>query len=40
MKAYSQDLLKRIIDAPAAHEESQTEIAGRFALSLSFVARL
>jgi hypothetical protein len=40
MKAYSQDLLKRIIDAPAAHEESRAEIAGWFAVSPSFVARL
>jgi transposase len=40
MRPYSQDLCKRIIEAPEAHEESQAEIAERFTVSLSFMAEL
>lgn len=40
MRAYSQDLRERIIDAIAAHEESQAELAERFAVSLAFVQKL
>ena len=40
MRAYSQDLRERIIEALAAHEESHAEIAERFVVSLSFVDKL
>ena len=40
MRAYSQDLRERIVDALVAHEESQAEIAERFAVSLPFVVKL
>jgi transposase len=40
MRAYSQDLLERIVDALVAHEESHAEIAERFAVSQSFVEKL
>ena len=40
MKAYSQDLRERIIRAVEAQEEAQTDIAERFAVSLSFVEKL
>lgn len=40
MRAYSQDLRERIIEALAAHEESHVEIAERFVVSLSFVDKL
>ncbi len=40
MRAYSQDLRERIIGALAAQDESQAEIAERFAVSLSFVEKL
>ena len=40
MRAYSQDLRERIIEALAAHEESHAEIAERFMVSLSFVDKL
>jgi transposase len=40
MRAYSQDLRERIIEALAAHEESHTEIAERFVVSVSFVDKL
>ena len=40
MKAYSQDLRERIIDALAAHEESHAEIAERYTVSPSFVEKL
>jgi transposase len=40
MRAYSQDLRERIIRALEVQEEAQTEIAERFAVSLSFVEKL
>ena len=40
MRAYSQDLRERIVGALAASEESQAEVAERFAVSLSFVEKL
>lgn len=40
MKAYSQDLRERIVDALVAHEESHAEIAERFAVSQSLVEKL
>jgi transposase len=40
MKPYSQDLREKIIRALEAQEETQSEIAERFAVSLSFVERL
>jgi transposase len=40
MRAYSQDLRERIVDALVAHDESQEEIAERFAVSLCFVEKL
>src|SRR5215831_16566667 len=40
MKPYSQDLRERIVGALAAPDESQAEIAERFAVSLSFVEKL
>lgn len=40
MKAYSNDLRRRIIDVIQANEESQSEIAEHFAVSLSFVEKL
>jgi transposase len=40
MRAYSQDLRERIVQALAAPEESQAEIAERVAVSLSFVEQL
>ena len=40
MRAYSQDLRERIVDALVAHEESQAEIAERFAVSLPFIEQL
>jgi transposase len=40
MKAYSQDLRERIIEALEAHEESHAEIAERFAVSQPFVEKL
>jgi transposase len=40
IRAYSQDLRVRIVEALEAHEESQAEIAERYVVSLSFVAKL
>lgn len=40
MRAYSQDLRERIIEALEAHEESHAEIAERFAVSQPFVEKL
>jgi transposase len=40
MRPYSQNICKRIVEAPEAHEESLAEIAERFTVSLSFVAEL
>jgi transposase len=40
MNPYSQDLREKIIQAPDAREETQSEVAGRFAVSLSFVEKL
>src|SRR5262249_42039552 len=40
MRAYSQDLRERIVDALVAHEERQAEIAERFAVSLPFFEKL
>ena len=40
MRAYSQDLRKRIVEALEAHEESHAEIAERFAVSQPFVEKL
>jgi transposase len=40
MKPYSQDLRERIVRGLEAHEESQVEIAERFAVSLSCVEKL
>ena len=40
MKPYSQDLREKIIQALEAEEETQNEIADRFAVSLSFVEKL
>jgi transposase len=40
MRAYSQDLRERIVEALEAHEESHAEIAERFAVSLSLVDKL
>jgi transposase len=40
MRAYSQDLRERIIRVLEAQEETQAEIAERFAVSLSFVEKL
>jgi transposase len=40
MRAYSQDLRARIVDALAAQDGSHAEIAERFAVSLSFVEKL
>jgi transposase-like protein len=40
MRAYSEDLRERIIEALEAQDGSQAEIAARFAVSLSFVAKL
>lgn len=40
MKPYSQDLRERIVGTLAAQDESQSEIAERFAVSLSFVEKL
>jgi transposase len=34
MRPYSQDLREKIIQALEAHEETQEEVAGRFAVSL------
>lgn len=40
MKPYSQDLRERIVQQGAAQEETQPEIAERFAVSLSFVEKV
>ncbi len=40
MKAYSNDLRRRIIDVIQENEESQPEIAEHFSVSLSFVEKL
>jgi transposase len=40
VKPYSQDLREKIIQALEAQEETQSEIAERFAVSLSFVEKL
>ncbi len=40
MKPYSQDLRERIIDAIETSEETQSEVANRFSVSLSFVEKL
>lgn len=40
MRSYSQDLRERIVDALEAQDESQVEIAERYAVSLSFVEKL
>jgi transposase len=40
MRPYSQDLRERIVDELAAQDESQAEVAQRFAVSLSFVEKL
>ena len=40
MRAYSEDLRERIVEALEAQDESQVEIAARFAVSLSFVEKL
>jgi transposase len=40
MRPYSQDLRERIVQALQAQEDSQTEIAQRFAVSCSFVEKL
>ena len=40
MRAYSQDLGERIIEALEANEESHAEIAERFAVSQPFVEKL
>ena len=40
MKPYSYDLRRRIIEALEADEDTQTEIADRFDVSVSFVEKL
>ena len=40
MRPYSQDLRERIVQALEAQDESQVEIAERYAVSLSFVEKL
>lgn len=40
MRAYSNDLRRRIIDRIQENEESQSEIAEHFSVSLSFVEKL
>ena len=40
MRAYSQDLRERIVQALQAQEDSQAEVAERFAVSRSFVEKL
>lgn len=40
MKPYSQDLREKIVRALEEQEETQEEIAARFSVSLSFVAKL
>ncbi len=40
MRPYSQDLRERIVDALAAQEESQAELAEQYAVSLSLVEQL
>ena len=40
MKAYSNDLRRRIINQIQSNEESQTETAERFCVSVSFVEKL
>ena len=40
MRPYSQDLRERIVHALEAQEESQVELAERYAVSLSFVEKL
>lgn len=40
MKPYSQDLREKIIQALEAQEETQSDIADRFTVSLSFVEKL
>src|SRR5919201_6417988 len=40
MRPYSQDLRERIVQALEVQEESQAEIAERFAVSLPFVEQL
>ena len=40
MRAYSNDLRRRIIDAVQENEQSQPEIAAHFSVSLSFIEKL
>lgn len=40
MKAYSQDLREKIVRALEARDETQEEVAARFAVSTSFVVKL
>jgi transposase len=40
MRAYSQDLRQRIVEALEADEKTQPEIADRFGVSVSFVEKL
>lgn len=40
MRPYSQDLRERIVDALEGQDESQAELAERYAVSLSFVEKL
>ena len=40
MRAYSNDIRRRIIEAIQENEESQAEIAERFSVSISFVEKL
>ena len=40
MRPYSKDLRRRIVEVIQENEESQTEIAVRFAVSISFVEKL
>ena len=40
MKPYSNDLRRRIVEAIQENEETQADIAGRFAVSISFVEKL
>ena len=40
MKPYSNDLRRRIVEAIQENEETQSDIAGRFAVSISFVEKL
>ncbi len=40
MEPYSNDLRHRIVEAIQENEETQSDIAGRFAVSISFVEKL